>query len=48
MLADPRPSGWVKMARLALRRMVRSRQQWREEARHARGDEDAARGTVRE
>lgn len=35
MLADPRPSGWVKMARLAVRRMVRSRQQWREEERSA-------------
>ena len=35
MLADPRPSGWVRMARLAVGRMVRSRQQWREEARHA-------------
>jgi uncharacterized membrane protein HdeD (DUF308 family) len=35
MLADPRPSGWGKMARLAVRRMVRSRQQWREEARNA-------------
>ena len=31
MLADPRPSGWVRMARLAVRRMMRSRQQWREE-----------------
>jgi hypothetical protein len=28
MLADPRPSGWVKMARLALRQMVRSRKRW--------------------
>lgn len=33
MLADPRPSGWTKMARLALRRMARSRAQWRAEAR---------------
>lgn len=35
MLADPRPSGWVKMARLALGTMYRSRQQWAEEARTA-------------
>jgi uncharacterized membrane protein HdeD (DUF308 family) len=35
MLADPRPSGWVTMARIAVRRMVRSRRQWREEARSA-------------
>jgi uncharacterized membrane protein HdeD (DUF308 family) len=31
MLADPRPSGWVKMARLALRTMYESRQRWRRE-----------------
>lgn len=42
MLADPRPSGWVRMARLAVRRMVRSRQQWREEARHAPLAQDAS------
>ncbi|MFL9914937.1 DUF308 domain-containing protein [Paraburkholderia fungorum] len=42
MLADPRPSGWVKMTRLALRRMLHSRQQWREEARTA--SRDAASG----
>ena len=35
MLADPRPSGWGKMARLALQRMYRSRQQWREEEKAA-------------
>ncbi|MGF6775343.1 HdeD family acid-resistance protein [Paraburkholderia sp. GAS334] len=35
MLADPRPSGWVKMARLALQKMYRSRQQWREEEKAA-------------
>ena len=35
MLADPRPSGWGTMARLAVRRTVRSRQQWRAEARDA-------------
>jgi hypothetical protein len=52
MLADPRPSGWTRMARLAVRRMVRSRQQWREEARHAQasqqGADDAAAGALRE
>ncbi|SAL17765.1 HdeD family acid-resistance protein [Caballeronia humi] len=32
MLADPRPFGWLKMARLALRRMMRSRRGWRQEA----------------
>lgn len=31
MLADPRPWGWVKMARLALRKMGRMRRRWREE-----------------
>jgi hypothetical protein len=31
MLADPRPLGWVKMARLALRTMVRSRRRWQAE-----------------
>jgi len=31
MLADPRPSGWTKMARLALQRMVQARRKWREE-----------------
>jgi hypothetical protein len=35
MLADPRPNGWVKMARLALRTMARSRKRWAEEARVA-------------
>jgi hypothetical protein len=44
MLADPRPSGWVKMARLAVRRMVRSRQQWREEERGAPTSQDAGPG----
>ena len=28
MLADPRPLGWVKMARLALKTMYRSRRRW--------------------
>jgi hypothetical protein len=31
MLADPRPLGWVKMARLALKTMVRSRRRWQAE-----------------
>jgi uncharacterized membrane protein HdeD (DUF308 family) len=31
MLADPHPSGWVKMARLALRTMHESRMRWRAE-----------------
>jgi len=35
MLADPRPSGWVKMARLALGKMYRSRRQWAQEQRAA-------------
>ncbi len=35
MLADPRPSGWVKMARLALGTMYRSRQRWAQEQRTA-------------
>ncbi|MFM0035239.1 DUF308 domain-containing protein [Paraburkholderia strydomiana] len=52
MLADPRPSGWVRMARLAVRRMVRSRQQWREEARNATvaqaGERGVASGAVRD
>jgi hypothetical protein len=31
MLVDPRPYGWVKMARMAMRRMYRSRQRWEQE-----------------
>lgn len=31
MLVDPRPYGWVKMARMAMRRMYRSRQRWERE-----------------
>jgi uncharacterized membrane protein HdeD (DUF308 family) len=31
MLADPRPLGWVKMARIALKTMVRSRRRWQAE-----------------
>ncbi|CDY75004.1 FIG00455164: hypothetical protein [Caballeronia glathei] len=42
MLADPRPSGWVKMARLALRTMYRSRQRWREEEETAPHVQDPA------
>jgi hypothetical protein len=52
MLADPRPSGWVRMARLAVRRMMRSRQQWREEARNApaaqKAERDVASNAVRD
>jgi uncharacterized membrane protein HdeD (DUF308 family) len=47
MLADPRPSGWVKMARLAVRRMIHSRQQWREEARNAPAAQEAASSAAR-
>jgi hypothetical protein len=42
MLADPRPSGWVKMARLALRTKYRSRQRWREEEETAPHVQDPA------
>ncbi|SDV47602.1 HdeD family acid-resistance protein [Chitinasiproducens palmae] len=31
MIVDPKPFGWFKMARLALRQLHRARQQWREE-----------------
>ncbi|KAF3996279.1 HdeD family acid-resistance protein [Glaciimonas immobilis] len=31
MLVDPRPFGWLKMTRLALKKIYRSRRQWREE-----------------
>nr|WP_279343559.1 DUF308 domain-containing protein [Variovorax terrae] len=31
MLADPRPFGWVKMTRLAMRRRMLSRRRWRDE-----------------
>jgi hypothetical protein len=46
MLADPRPSGWVRMARVAVRRMMQSRRQWRAEARHASAAQDAQRGVA--
>jgi hypothetical protein len=46
MLADPRPPGWVRMGRLAVRRMMQSRQQWREEALHASAAQDAQRGVA--
>jgi hypothetical protein len=36
MLVDPRPFGWLKMARFALKKMARSRRQWREERLAAR------------
>jgi uncharacterized membrane protein HdeD (DUF308 family) len=42
MLADPRPSGWVKMARLALRQMMRSRRKWKAEEAAAVHVDDAA------
>jgi len=35
MLADPRPNGWVRMARLALGTMYRSRKRWRAEEKAA-------------
>ncbi|KND60183.1 hypothetical protein BVER_00255c [Candidatus Burkholderia verschuerenii] len=46
MLADPRPSGWVRMARLAIRQMARSRRRWKAEeavAAHVGDDEPDAR-----
>jgi len=43
MLADPRPSGWARMAGLAFKRMYRSRRQWREEQRSAPNIYDADR-----
>ncbi|GGP22736.1 HdeD family acid-resistance protein [Silvimonas iriomotensis] len=36
MLVDPRPFGWFKMARIAVRRMLRSRKRWQVEAQTAR------------
>ncbi|SAL32341.1 membrane protein [Caballeronia arvi] len=45
MLADPRHSGWVKMARFAVATMYRSRQRWRAEehaAAQAREEESVA------
>jgi uncharacterized membrane protein HdeD (DUF308 family) len=48
MLADPRLSGWVKMARLALRTMARSRKRWAEEERVAVHVEDQIRGVAGE
>jgi uncharacterized membrane protein HdeD (DUF308 family) len=35
MVADPRPYGWLKVARMALARMHDSRREWREEGRAA-------------
>ncbi|UDM50056.1 HdeD family acid-resistance protein [Cupriavidus sp. MP-37] len=43
MLADPRPSGWASMARMALGQMRRQRQDWREAA-HGRTDSADAAG----
>jgi uncharacterized membrane protein HdeD (DUF308 family) len=40
MLADPRPSGWVTMARIALGTMHKSRQRWRAEKAAARNIDD--------
>ncbi len=39
MLADPRPSGWASMTRMALGQMRRQRQDWREAARTQAGKE---------
>ncbi|WP_250494144.1 DUF308 domain-containing protein [Caballeronia sp. GAWG1-1] len=47
MLADPRRSGWVKMARIALATMYRSRQRWRAEEEAAQ-DAAAQAGQVKE
>ncbi len=38
LLADPRPVGWARMARLAFVQMRRSRRAWREEAAAARAE----------
>lgn len=38
MLVDPRPYGWVKMARIALRTMARSRRRWHDEDKQAPGN----------
>ncbi|SAK64448.1 membrane protein [Caballeronia glebae] len=47
MLADPRHSGWVKMARIAVATMYRSRQRWRaEEHAAARAQEENAASTA--
>ncbi|SAK76021.1 HdeD family acid-resistance protein [Caballeronia ptereochthonis] len=46
MLADPRPSGWVKMARIAVATMYRSRQRWRAEEHAAAQARETAAGTM--
>ncbi|MFL9962697.1 hypothetical protein PQR02_16700 [Paraburkholderia sediminicola] len=46
MLGDPRPSRWPRMARVAVRRMMQSRRQWRAEARHASAAQDAQLGVA--
>ncbi len=38
MLVDPRPFGWLKMARIAVKRMVRSRRRWHQEEATAKAD----------
>jgi hypothetical protein len=38
MVADPRPYGWLKVARMALTRMRDSRKLWREDAQLAPGE----------
>ncbi|SAK53291.1 membrane protein [Caballeronia hypogeia] len=48
MLADPRRSGWVKMARLALATMYRSRQRWRAEEEAAAQTRDASALTAKQ
>ena len=41
MVADPRPYGWLKVARMALAKMRKSRREWREEGVHvASGESD--------
>jgi hypothetical protein len=42
MLADPRPSGWASMTRMALGQMRRQRQGWRAAARTQAGKEGSA------
>ncbi|MBB3008882.1 HdeD family acid-resistance protein [Cupriavidus alkaliphilus] len=46
MLADPRPSGWASMTRMALGQMRRQRQDWREAAQRAEAGEDQQAGHV--
>jgi hypothetical protein len=39
MVADPRPYGWLKVARMAVSTMRDSRRAWRDEGRHEGRDE---------